>query len=268
MSAFKINFKLQELDKIAPFGGEPDLRLHWFGLTDGLLWIDIDKQTIYEYTNEARDYFGSDIRYNDYQISRFIEDFTYTFKFISESIPEELFNIVDKFQEETERWKNSHIDDDDDIFDLFYDNEYIPLTEWFSNRMFDSCHLVGGPYIGCFRCGNNIKIFWESTYKLESGNSIWTSPNGIVTIPYNDFVISVEEFLDSFFAAMDIQVEKAVAKDWQNISLDKERLIEENIERKAGFYKMLSYLKNPAKSDVKETDWDKVIKIYTAMKRL
>ena len=77
MNRFKINFQLQELDKVMPFGE----RLHWFALTDGLLWIDAGTQTIYEYSEAAQAYFGSDIKYNDYQIARFLEDFFGIFRY-------------------------------------------------------------------------------------------------------------------------------------------------------------------------------------------
>ncbi len=53
MNGLKINFRLQELEKVMPFGKEPHLSLHWFGLTDGLLWIDVGTQTIYEYSEAA-----------------------------------------------------------------------------------------------------------------------------------------------------------------------------------------------------------------------
>ena len=44
-NTLKINFQLQELDKVMPWG----TNMHWFGLTDGLLWINVGEQTIYEY---------------------------------------------------------------------------------------------------------------------------------------------------------------------------------------------------------------------------
>ena len=262
MTQLKINFKLQELDKVAPFGGEPDLRLHWFGLTDSLLWINIGEHTIYEYTQEALDYWETNIRYNNYQLSRFLEDFFYTFRYINESIPSEFYHNIEEFCYRTDQWIESHFDDDDDIFDKFYDEKYTPLTDWYYERCFDSGHLVGGPHIGCFRHHEKIKIVWESDYKLESGSSIWTSPRGVSELYYDDFVLSVSDFLDSFFAAMDMQVEKAVAKDWGKITIDKKRLVEENEERKESFYLQLSYLKqNPANN----TDWQKIIAIFNEL---
>lgn len=231
------------------------------GLTDGLLWIDVGTQTIYEYNDVAQNQFGCSVKYNDYQISRFLEDFSWTFRYVGESIPEELYNILDAFDSKADRWKECHEDEEDEVFDKFYYDEYWELYKWRADRTFDSGHLVGGPFIGCFRCGEKIKILWESEYKLDNGESIWTAPKGSFEMPYNEFVLSVTEFLDSFFAAMDKQVENAIAKEWGNISLDKQRLAEENVERKLSFSKALSYLKNTCVS----TDWDKIMKLYYKM---
>lgn len=171
MNRFKINFQLQELDKIIPWGEEPNLSLHWFGLTDGQLWIDVGTRTIYEYNEDARNYFGIPVKYNDYQLSRFLEDFFGTFRYVGKSIPIELYNGIDEFDSKTEKWKECHIDEEDEIFDRFYFDEYWELYEWRSNRSFDSGHLVGGPYIGCFRCGEKIKIylFLKIQVRIRSG---------------------------------------------------------------------------------------------------
>lgn len=263
MSKFKINFQLKEPDQALAFGDELNRVIHWFGLTDGLLWIDVNGQTIYEYNEEAEKYFGCDIHYNDYQIARFLEDFADTFWYIRESIPEELYTILDEFNHKAAEWNDLHLDDEDDAYIQFCEKEYSELITWYASRSFDSGHLVGGPCIGCFRCGENIKILWESTFEPENGSNIWTSPKGIFEMPYDEFILAVTEFFDSFFLAMDKQVEKAVAIDWEDISLDKERLVKENEERKAGFYDSLSCLKK----SYENTDWNKVEEIYEKMER-
>ncbi len=262
MGEFKINFQLQDLDKICPWGSEENLSLHWFGLTDGQLWINVGSQTIYEYSEAARQYFACPIQYNDYQIARFLEDFSYTFRYIGESIPGYLYDEIGEFEAKTDAWKESHMDDEDAVFDLFYDNEYEPLIRWFYDRTFDSGHLVGGPLIGCFRFEDKIKLLWESTYKLENGESIWTAPAGIVEIAFEEFISSVTEFYEAFFAAMDKQVVNAVAKDWGNVLLDKKRLAEENEERRSEFFDNIQLLKKPEEN----TDWNKIVELYGRMK--
>ena len=260
--AFKINFQLQEIDKIVPWGNQNDY-MSWFGLTDARLWINIGDNTIYEYAQEAREFWNcKDLKYNDYYLTRFLEDFSETFIYIRESIPKYLYDTIEDFMKLTDTWKEADFYESDAMFDTFYDNEYEPLAEWFYNRMFDSGHLVGAPYIGCFRHNNTIKIYWESDYVLENGKSIWTAPKGIFEMEYEDFVSEVERFFKSFFLAMDKQVQLAINKDWGKVHLDKKRLVEEHKERKDGFLQCIGFLSHD-KYDV--TDWEKVRQSYTKM---
>ena len=261
MSKLRINFHLQELDKVVPWGQEPDLRLHWFGLTDGLLWIDVGADTIYEYSQAARQYFDGSPKYNDYQISRFLEDFFGTFRYVGESIPEELYNSLEEFDDKLSAWKECYEDEEDEVYEQFYYNKYYALGEWRWDRTLNSGHLVGGPYIGCFRCGEKIKIMWESAYHLEDGNSIWTSPKGTFEMSYNEFVMAVSDFLVAFFKAMDKHVEDAVGKAWGGVKLDKVRLQKENRERREGFEQELSFLK----ASKQNTDWNQVMMLYSKM---
>ena len=60
---------------------------------------------------------------------------------------------------------------------------------------------------------------------------------------------------------MDKQVEDAVNKNWECVSLDKERLIIENKERKEGFNQAISFLTKPQT----HTDWDNVMCLYEKM---
>ncbi len=260
---FRINFKLRDIDKIVPWGEERP-SLHWFGLTDSDLWITAGEHTIYEYSDAAREFWNCDIRYNDYQLSRFLEDFSGIFGSIAESVPGEFYNIAEEFPGLADRWQELHSDDDDDAFDKWYfDDEYVPLTEWFSEREFDSGHLIGGPNIGFFRRGEKLKIWWHSGYTLENGKSIWTSPSGVLEITYEEFVGEVERFFNEFFGKMDKQVERSLKKDWGKVELDKERLAEENKERRIGFEQKISLLKN----DPKTTDWEKKKQLYKKMCR-
>lgn len=263
---FKINFRLRELDKIVPWG-ENGGSLHWFALTDSELWITAGEMTIYEYSEAAleqwKEYEYSS-KYNDYQLSRFLEDFSHTFSYVRESIPQYLYDIVGDFCRLTDGWKESHFDDDDEAFDKFYDNEYSPLTEWFYERIFDSAHLIGGPFIGCFRCGDKVKIFWESDHHLlDRGESIWAYPKGVYELDYVDFVSEVKRFFEDFYKEMDKQVELAVQKDWGMVELDKKRLAEENEERKIGFNRQIVFLSE----DSRRTDWGKVRLAYEKMEK-
>lgn len=241
MNGFRINFKLKtELDEIAPFGEKGSYSLSWFGLTDSLLWIGAGDKTVYEYSPAARKKWG-DIPYNDYYLSRFLEDFSEIFERIAQPISRELYNSVESVEERCQKLLEM-LDEDAPDFDAKYD-EYLEKRAWFSDRIFDSGHLKGGPIIGCFRCGELLKFYWNSGYTLESGESIWTFPRGSFEMPYRDFTEEVKRFFAEFFAEMDKQVNRALEKDWgEEIKVDKEYLVRENAERKIGFDKKIAQL--------------------------
>lgn len=243
MIGFKINFELKQPVEIAPFGEEGSYSLSWFGLTDGLLWIKAGDKTVYEYSDAALKEWGGDTRYNDYYLSRFLEDFSQNFASIAESVSREHYDSVEDFEERCEKQLEQFPDygDDPEEFDRLYD-EYLEQKAWFNDRVFDSGHLRGGPIIGCFRCGDKLKFYWNGDVSLESGESIWTAPRGSFEMPYDYFVDEVKRFFAEFYAEMDKQVKSALERDWGEIAVDKEYLVRENAERKIGFDQKLSRL--------------------------
>ena len=260
-----INFKLRELDKILPWGQEPDLSLSWFALTDGDLWLTFGKETIYEYSKEAMDYWGNkSTPYNDYQLSRFIEDFTGLFDKIRETIPAEFYELTKDlkiFKSNAKKWLDIYDTDEDDYSD-FYFEEYDKLISWTYQRSFDSGHLIGGPNLFFFRRNDKVRIVWETEHILENGISLWTAKDDSFEMDYSDFVDKIKVFGQSFFTAMDKQVELAVAKEWGNIKIDKQRLVEEHKERKDEFFSTLLLLdQEPAD----KTNWTEVEQLFNRM---
>ncbi len=255
---FKIHFQLQELDKIVPWGDETHQSMHWYGLTDGLLWITAGNQNIYEYSQEARAFWNEEIPYNNYQISRFLQDFSGTFPFICESVPEQIYDNIENFMAFTDKWKLMHEDLPDDVFDKWYfDEAYCPLTEWFyQQNSFDSGHLTGGYQIGCFRFQDKIKFWWDNHGRmLENHIPVWTSQKGIYEMKYADFVREVQKFFAAFFQKMDIQIQNAVGKDWGRVQLDKNQLIKEHQTTKERFQQKIHALsQNPEFP----RDWDTI----------
>jgi len=264
-----INFKLRELDEISPWGQAPELSLHWFALTDGDLWLTFGNETIYEYSKEVMDYWGDywgdkPTQYNDYQLSRFIEDFTGLFDKIRESIPQEFYELTKDlkiFQSNAKKWLDIY-DTDEDEYSDFYFEEYDNLISWTNERSFDSAHLIGGPYLYFFRLKDKVRIVWETEYNLDNGISLWTAKDGSFEMDYSDFVKKIEIFGQSFFSAMDKQVELAVAKEWGNIKIDKQRLVEEHKERKDEFFSTLRQLDQ---EPTVKTNWTEVEQLFKKM---
>lgn len=262
MGAFKINFALRRVDKIKPFGEKPRLALHWFGLTDGTLWIDVGDDTVYEYSKAARREFGGCSRYNDYYIARFLEDFFDTLGAVGEPVPKALYDRVDTFADDMAEWEKLRADCDDAELEKFYGGEFIALYDFFSARSFDSGHLVNGPVVGCFRCGDTVKIVWDSYEHAENGESIWTAARGCFETGYGEFVASVRDFYERFFAAMDGQVERAVQRKWGRIALDKAALVKEHADRRKELAAKLELLGGASR----KTDWDGILSLYAEMR--
>lgn len=45
MSLFE--FKLKKLPDVLPWGEEPDFYLHWFGLTDGIYYMNVGNEQLF-----------------------------------------------------------------------------------------------------------------------------------------------------------------------------------------------------------------------------
>jgi hypothetical protein len=263
-----INFKLRELDKIAPWGEEPELSLHWFGLTDGDLWLTFGNETIYEYSRDAMNYLGNKpTPYNDYQLSRFIEDFTQLFDKISETIPEEFYELTTNlkmFHSVAEKWLDI-CDTGEDNYSDFYLEEYNKLISWTFQRTLNSGHLIGGPHLSFFRRNDKLRIVWDTEHFLENGISLWTAKNGSFEMNYADFVNEIKAFGLSFFAEMRKQVELTVAKDWGQVKVDKPSLIEEHEKREKDFHSSVALLEQ---KPFVETDWIEIDQLFKRMKNI
>jgi Family of unknown function (DUF5984) len=260
-----INFKLREIDDILPVGQEPNLSTSWFWLTDGELWLNFGDQTIYEYSTEAINHWGNKpTPYYDYPLVRFIEDFTELFDTIRETIPEEFYHLtkdLKKLQTDSKKWLDIY-DTDEDEYSDFYFEEYDKLVSWTYQRTFDSAHLIGGPWLSFFRRDDKIRIVWDTEHTLENDICLWTAKDGSFEMNYSDFVDKIGVFGQSFFSAMDKQVELAVAKEWGNIKIDKKRLVEEHKERKDEFFSTLRLLDQ---EPTNKTNWTEAELLFNRM---
>ncbi len=269
-----IKFKLFNLDNISLFGREGATHASWFSLTDGDLWIDFGKAIFYKYTDEAIEYFeGKPSPFNDYYISRFIEDFTYLLGKVNESVPLEIFeNICNlqnltQFLDDAEKWLDKQVPDDDDNIENKIENDswvkYNFLTLWIHDRQLGSGHLQGGPKIWFFRHEEQVRIIWKADHKIEERINMWTSQYGQFRLPYSSFKKELKRFGEAFFQAMDEQVHLAVEKDWGDIKIHKIQLLKEHRQRYVDFYLSLSKLDEESKE---HTDWDKIEVLIQEMK--
>ncbi|QNR23835.1 DUF5984 family protein [Croceimicrobium hydrocarbonivorans] len=260
-----INFKLKDTKSYKPVGSSTGLSMSWYWLTEGDLWIDLGDSSLYEYSPKAQEYFGGlKSQYNEYQIIRFIEDFTALFEVISESIPNDIYRLAEnsaKFLQDAQKWLDLN-DAEEDQQDDFYFEKYDKLISWINRRSLDSGHLVGGPKLSFFRNKDKIRVTWQADYKLENGIDLWTAGEGSIEFSYSEFINDVKDFGDRFFKQMQEQVDLAVEKEWNGIQIDKQRLLAEHSEREIDFWKQFKLLKGKSPS---ETKWELIRELKSQM---
>jgi hypothetical protein len=253
-----INFALKDATDILPWGTEPDTNIHWFGLTDGYYWLSVGDKTLFECTKEVRNMGAS--QYVDYNIVRFLEDFTELFSAIAESLPEDFYRLArsrDSLNEcivNLHAWLDQLPADEDANLDPFYD-KYDEVLGWIHSRRLTSRHLKYGPQINFFRCNDKISIVWDSDYTDENGIAVWTAANGQVEMPYQLFVDEVKGWGERFFDSMQSQISKAIQKDWGTTKIDINRINEEQAERKKKFVTGTNQFLTTSQ---RNTDWSRV----------
>jgi len=256
-----INFVLKDPIDILPWGTEPDTNIHWFGLTDGDYWLYVGNKTLYEHTEEIMKAWNiGGGQYTDYNIVRFLEDFTELFSAIAESLPEDFYQLArshDSLYEyivKLQAWLKRLSDGEDTDLDPCYD-KYEKITRWVHDRTLTSGHLKYGPAISFFRSNDRISIVWDSNHQDEKGIAVWTAGNGQIEMPYQLFVEEVKGWGERFFNSMESQIEKAFLEDWGTAKIDKKRIKEEQAERKKEFVLDTSQL---LKTQQRTTDWSLV----------
>lgn len=260
-----INFHLTNIEEILPAGTSPDLHISWFWLTDANLWLKIGDSTIYEYSDEAMEFFESkSTRYNDYPLIRFIEDLTALFGDISESVPDAIWKLsenLDGFHSRASEWLEKYDTDDENVSD-FYFNEYNKLINWATVRTLNSGHLIGGPELTFIRHEDQLRVIWSTDAKFENGEYVWKFRSGFHDIKYADFIKQVKLFRDSFFDKMSKQVELAIKKDWGSIELDKSNLSKEHFDRRLDFDERISVL---VRGSTSSTNWIDIMNLFDRM---
>jgi len=254
-----IRFELKDIDKVMLFGGEPTYTAHWFALTDGIYWLNFGQTNIYEYSDEFLKTYDDSVKFVDYYIVRLLEDITELFPEIGEPIPIKFHKLVDTpeklsdFLTSVGQWYLKYEDEEnsDDFFD-----KACEMRDWISRRTLSALHLQNYPYVSFFRVGDNIQIiWWKNNSTTEEGIPVWQAKNGSMTFTYTEFIEKIEKFGMNFFSAMDLQIQKAIDKDWgENVEIDKPRLLVEQQERKAEFEQQLEHLKHSPN----KTDWNKI----------
>lgn len=253
-----INFKLRHPADITPWSS-----VGWFVLSDGEYWLDLGDVNFYEITAAASKEFGdASGKFVDYQLARLIEDFSELFEHISESVPDDFYELARKENTLFDFYSkaNEKIDDLND--EVIGDNEFYRIhkvIEWISDRALTALHLSSNPTICFFRNKDKISLVWNADQTLESGAQLWIAGKGSIELDYREFVAEVVDFKERISLAMETQIQTANSMDWGHIQVDKARRLTEQIERKEEFENRINYLLETEKQPM--TNWDEIRQI-------
>lgn len=108
-------FELKPIKEVMPWGEAPNLRLHWFGLTDGIYYMNVGDKQLFRSSDEIIAYWkkeNPEYEWNqpfvDYQVVRLYEDLLEVLADVLQPIPEQLSKYIESYQHqkrfETSLW--------------------------------------------------------------------------------------------------------------------------------------------------------------------
>jgi hypothetical protein len=238
------NFELKPLHAVLPWGEPDDLKLHWFGLTDGCCHLDVKGHELFRYSEEMiAHWYGAqadaESPYNDYQVVRLYEDILYILPEVIEPIPAHVF---------------AHFEDPDSWERLFaclarirkegeerWIEHFNPIGGLLSERYLDTGYLVQGPDIWFLRNGDLLHIRWRNQDKQIDGIPVWKESKGDVTLPLDEFMREVRAFHEDLMSRMAARiVEVKAGKLNPKIRIDIKHLEAEQRERSGALEAVLS----------------------------
>lgn len=246
-----IEFSLRPLLEVHPWGTPGDLRLHWFGLTDGQYVINAGHNALFQYSQNARS-LGLPPRC-DYQVARLHEDLLDLLPYALEPVPASLIpyisgDIADQWQEHYESWCDQHEGCTDD--DQYW--EVIDATKtWRSNRLLDSLYLSPPANISIWSDTQSVYIEWDNRDRLIGGYPAWEAIQGRHKIDRPLFIREVESFHSRLMREMNDRIEQVSSGILRpDVQIDMLGLKHDHQQRCEWFGSALSIKPN--------TDWSRV----------
>jgi hypothetical protein len=235
-----INFELVPVGKIVPWGPADNLSLSWFGLTDGVYWMNVGDAKLFEYSEDARQHGAP--RYCDYQVVRLLEDILDILPSILEPVPSKLVEYISG--DSGRSWRGTFSAWTDKNFDVMNHDEYWHLNDraysWIGKRYLDSLYLSPSASILLWSDEANVHIEWDNTEKSVDGKLAWTAIKGSYVMSREDFIREVESFHARLIEQMKARVEEIEAGALApEIHIDVSGLVAEHQERTDAFKKAM-----------------------------
>ncbi|MEU7479780.1 DUF5984 family protein [Lentzea sp. NPDC042327] len=196
----RFHFQLTPLSDVEPWG---ERRLHWFALTDGRYWIEVDGHKLFHHRSSPVDYY----------VVRLWEDIQEVLPSALEPVPADLVGHLTG-----DAWPGA-------------DEE--AAVDWYSGHFMNTSYLRAGPSILWWRSvadQDTITVDWR--HPVDSGVDCTVPRRGRVSVPTESFLQAVETFDRELMVAMERRIAEVeaggVAAD---VQLDLEQLRREHQQR-------------------------------------
>jgi hypothetical protein len=219
-------FELRPLDQIQPWGEPEDPNLHWFGLTDGLYWIQAGEHRLFEYSNIAQTRSGVP-PFCDYQVVRLYEDVIDLAPYALEPVPEELQRYI--ALDESKPWNHYWTKWYESVHAIGASEDSMNLLDdagpWMGRRTLDSAYLTPSTNIVFWSNRDSVHIQWDNRGKLLQDCQAWSAQFGSWQLPRARFMDEVRSFHDRLMEEMAKRVSQVAAGALpRNVRVDLEGL--------------------------------------------
>lgn len=259
------NFTLAPLEKCATWGrpGTDERLLHWFGLTDGVYWMNVGDSKLFEYVATERLDWGSS-NFCDYQVARLYEDVLQIAPYVLEAIPEPLTKHASPNVED--HWASKANEKLSDAVNKLTDDEYWQLLDssqtWIGKRQLDTLYLQPSINVRMWSDATDVHIEWDNRTSTRAGRAVWTATVGAYVLPRDQFMDEVRSFHSRLMAQMSERVESVVNGALpQSISIDVSALQREHEVRSQSIERSLA-------PPPVATEWGAVSKAITVINQL
>jgi Family of unknown function (DUF5984) len=238
-------FGLRPLKEVTPWGQPPNLRLSWFGLTDGFYRLKVGSAYLLNYSEDyvkhcIENFSGFDQgSFVDYPVVRLWEDILDILPNVLEPIPEELCVFLEMNDADWSSWRNTAVDweeaqiesgcDEDNAFRIFE-----MAVELRGSRYLSSAYLRNSPRIWIWSTDSTVNISWDNQDIVDEGINVWSAIRGNHSLSRAEFLDEVRSFHEKLFFEMGQRVE-AICNHWDypEIQVDTEYLKYEQNDRAA-----------------------------------
>lgn len=189
-----VRFELTPLAEIRPWG-ETHPSLHWFGLTDGCYWIEVNGQELLRYADAT----GEEHPYVDYYVARLWEDLLTMLPFLCEPVPDDLSSFVSS---DPRQWREPDGDEE------HFDEARTAAGDWHAEHSLDLGYLRVSPHLRCWRTAvaDTDEAILSWTHQADLDIRFTAPTEGEVTIPFDQLVDAITGFHWRLMAAMDQRV--------------------------------------------------------------